>query len=462
MDTHIYTDKIKNITHRDDINFNVSHPIKNIMFDNIDFLRQLDASGKARPVVLDTIEKSLLCNSIYLGYDAFECPNCLNETFVCRKCHTRFCNSCGTKYAKQLASNVSSFALDVPHRHIVFTIPEQLRIFFIKDRSLLNLLFVAARNTICAVINNALFRKLKRKQKKLNIKLKNSYYLYKNFPSALDFGMIASLHTFGRDLKWNPHIHSIVPLISYNHHHNSIKRFSHFDFVKLRKTFQFEILRLLSEKLGNSFNDLKRTLYHHYPKGFYVYAKSHEDEAEDFDTSKNSQNINDCITYCMRYAARPALAESRITNYDSDNNSISWFFNDHKDNQRYDITESSIDFIKRLIIHIPDENFKMVRYFGFYANASQKKLSKIHQLLGNEQKATKSLRDKKKRLSLNKFKYRTHLIDSFNRDPLKCPCGYTMIFTISYNPLEGVSNDRAYRKNSIDEMRQLSIRRRSP
>ena len=33
-------------------NFNFIHPIKNIFFDNIEYIRKLDASGKARPCML--------------------------------------------------------------------------------------------------------------------------------------------------------------------------------------------------------------------------------------------------------------------------------------------------------------------------------------------------------------------------------------------------------------------------
>ncbi|MBR4456893.1 MAG: transposase [Solobacterium sp.] len=36
---------------------------------------------------------------------------------------------------------------------------------------------------------------------------KDNYYLFRNFEKANVFGMIASIHTFGRDLSWNPHIH---------------------------------------------------------------------------------------------------------------------------------------------------------------------------------------------------------------------------------------------------------------
>jgi hypothetical protein len=28
--------------------------------------------------------------------------------------------------------------------------------------------------------------------------------------------MIATIHTFGRDLKWNPHIHCLIPELIYS------------------------------------------------------------------------------------------------------------------------------------------------------------------------------------------------------------------------------------------------------
>ena len=37
---------------RDVRNFNFIHPIKNIFFDNMEYIRKLDASGKARPCIL--------------------------------------------------------------------------------------------------------------------------------------------------------------------------------------------------------------------------------------------------------------------------------------------------------------------------------------------------------------------------------------------------------------------------
>ena len=67
-------------------NFNFIHPIKNIFFDNIEYIRKLDASGKARPCILDNVERSLLCHTCYLGFDQFECTDCDNWNIIPHSC----------------------------------------------------------------------------------------------------------------------------------------------------------------------------------------------------------------------------------------------------------------------------------------------------------------------------------------------------------------------------------------
>ena len=113
-----------------------------------------------------------------------------------------------TKETKLRAAHISSIALDAKHRHIVFTIPKHLRGYFIKDRSLLNLLFIAAINTFACVFNDAKYRKMKKK--KLFIKKAKCPYSYKNDRNKIVFVSVLTLHTFGRNLKWNPHIHCLV------------------------------------------------------------------------------------------------------------------------------------------------------------------------------------------------------------------------------------------------------------
>ena len=98
--------------------------------------------------------------------------NCLQKyqfqhaLYVHKKCHSRFCPSCGVKVQRLHAARVKTFCPDVEHRHFVFTIPESYRVWFRRDRSALNLLYVAARNTLCKVLNESIYRKEKTAEKR--------------------------------------------------------------------------------------------------------------------------------------------------------------------------------------------------------------------------------------------------------------------------------------------------------
>ena len=75
------------------------------------------------------------------------------------------------------------------------------------------------------------------------------------------------------------------------------------------------------------------------------------------------------------------MAENKITEYNKESKTVSWFYNDPKDEKRYDVTDNVIDFINHLIIHIPDYHFLTTRYYGFYANALRKHWTKFMHFL---------------------------------------------------------------------------------
>ena len=150
------------------------------------------------------------------------------------------------------------------------------------------------------------------------------------------------LYILLQDLKWNPHIHCLIPELIYSFKKDKIK------------TFQFERIRLIQEAGGLKKSGEKNRLYKDHPKGFYVYAKfkSNDNDSNDASSNKNSKDIQGCVNYFIRYAGRPAMAENRITEYNKESKTVSWFYNDHKDEKRHDVTDNVIDFINRLIIHI--------------------------------------------------------------------------------------------------------------
>ena len=80
------------------------------------------------------------------------------------------------------------------------------------------------------------------------------------------------------------------------------------------------------------------------------------------------------IKYISRYLGRPVIATSRIDTYDGEN--VTFHYTRHEDNKTVTETIPALDFIQKLIVHIPEKHFKMLRYYGVYAkhHKQEKKL----------------------------------------------------------------------------------------
>ena len=71
----------------------------------------------------------------------------------------------------------------------------------------------------------------------------------------------------------------------------------------------------------------------------------------------------------------PAIANSRIIFYDK--KIVGFFYLDHKTKKRIVCELKVFDFIASVVQHIPDKNFKMVRYYGLYSRKGTRKVGKI-------------------------------------------------------------------------------------
>ena len=115
---------------------------------------------------------------------------------------------------------------------------------------------------------------------------------------------MCTLHTFGRDLKWNPHIHMLYSEGGAGNI-EIFRKVPHISFKTLRSRWQKLLLSYLYENLPpsklNTFKKLRNLLYSSYDNGFYVYAKPDD-----------ISSIKIAVDYVVRYTGRPAMAQFRI------------------------------------------------------------------------------------------------------------------------------------------------------
>lgn len=351
-----------------------------------------------RPEIDKNINAFLMCGSFNNGYLFYVCPNCGKYHITGNTCKSRFCPSCAHKYRDARALAMSKKCIDSDYRHIVFTIPEELRIYFLLNRKLLDLLFKAVNQVFTFILTN--------KHKK---RYKDGY---RN-------GFMCALHTFGRDLKWNPHIHCLMSEVLINKSGHSIK-YSFFNYASLRKSFMKCLLDLLYNEIRTKeFYQLKCKLYKHKGNGFYVYAPKIQ-----LDSFKHNQ-VKYLVEYVTRYASHPPMSEARITNIDYTNNEVSYYYDPHEDDNLDDdklkrgrqyVTESVFTFIGKLIRHIPPSGFHTIRYYGFFSNRSLCDTNNTRKLYKKDY-----LSNLKKLL-----RWRHRIINSFNFDPILCDCGFVM------------------------------------
>lgn len=361
--------------------------IAQIIEDHIEELSDEDIEiiNKNRPNALKELKKVIDCHNKDLGCSVYQCPECHDFIFVGHTCKSRICSSCGYKYKNERVENILQTAYNCVHRQIVFTIAEELRFYFLYPYQRINILYKAVRDTIYSIFNESF------KYDKKNKKMKK--YVNKILSTP---GFFAFLHTFGRDLKWNPHIHVLIAEMKLCDN-GLISKFEYFDFNALSKRFQKILLDLLEKEIGPSFKKEKINSYKNHSKGFYVYAEK-----------KKFKNLKEGIEYVTRYCGRVPISENRIINYDGKN--VTFCYNAHEDGAYHEKTVSAIDFIKLIIKHLVPEQFKIIRYYGFY-----RKKHKLHNKL--KLLIEKEKRDIRKQL----LKYKTSILKNFNRNPYNCP-----------------------------------------
>ena len=351
--------------------------------------------NKIRFNVKKEVEKVLKCKDTKYGFIELKCDKCNTTKKIGFTCKSRFCTSCGKIYTDNWIDNMLGNLINVKHRHIVFTIPEELRKFFGIDRQRLKILPKCAARAVTSWMHSL------------------------NKKEEFTPGIVTVIHTFGRDLKWNPHVHMMVTeggkgnITEWRH-------IRHISYESLRKRWQKILLDEITNISGNTkeVKLIKNKLYKEKVKGFYVHAK----------TEIKSAKI--AAKYVGRYVGRPAIAESRILKYDGKN--VTYKYTRHEDNKVIVETVHVYEFIKRIIRHIPEKNFKMIRYFGIYSRRSKCKVNFIKMI----DKMVLSIRK-----SIANWENRILAITGV--DPCKCPnCNNKMRFHDIVYPKYGSMRER--------------------
>ena len=126
------------------------------------------------------------CRTARLGGRVLVCSSCGYQSPIYNSCRNRHCPKCQALAQGRWVEARMAHILPVPYFHVVFTVPEQLRLLIHRNRRVFfDLIFSAASGSLMTLAADP---------RHLGARI----------------GLTAVLHTWTRDLNFHPHLHTIV------------------------------------------------------------------------------------------------------------------------------------------------------------------------------------------------------------------------------------------------------------
>lgn len=338
--------------------------------------------GFLRRVVLDAFDRYLNCGILRHGAARARCEKCNHSVLIAFSCKRRgVCPSCQAKRGVLFAEHLNEeVLLQQPHRHLVFSIPKRLRIYFRYDRSLFRLLYLAAWETW-------------------------SEHVRETHPNG-NSGAVMALHTAGDLLNWHPHIHSIVlngAVLDDGH----FLEIQNVDSAKLEQRFSEKVFgALLGEELLSEDSVQSMKSWNH--SGFGVHVGD--------PVQPNDENTR---LFLARYLRKAPVAESRLSIDESGLDPTLVYHAPGEDDDKV-VTFSPLQFLAELSLHIPDTFEQTTRYYGAYSSSHRGKLAREQKYRSMVKNNFKPLEQEEQKKPASQSFARC-MKRVFEIDPLKCP-----------------------------------------
>lgn len=328
-------------------------------------MHQSDHSVQGRPEIADVFrtynvgprlygQESKVVNAIkncqteVLGAHRYQCDHCGSEHLLFNSCGNRHCPKCQfVARARWVEARIEEL-LPVQYFHVVFTIPEELRLVFLQNKKLcFGLLFKAAHSTVQDVAREKL---------------------------GAHVGGTSVLHTWTQKLEFHPHIHMVIPgggLSTDGTQWVQVKQDYFLPVKALSRVFRGRLLAAIEAVFEDlKFNgalesirtrsDFKQLLIDAAATDWVVYAKA------PFAGPKQ------VIKYLGHYTHRIAISNNRLRRIE-DGNVVFTYKDRSGDGEINEVALPGEEFVRRFLNHVLPPRFNRIRYFGIFARRAKDK-----------------------------------------------------------------------------------------
>lgn len=290
------------------------------------------------------------CRTAKLGGNSEHCEDCGELLVHYNSCRDRHCNQCQSLKQLQWVEARCTDALPVPYYHVVFTVPHILHPMFIADPDIcLRILFKAASETVKELAGNPKF-----------------YHA--------QIGIISTLHTWGQNLEFHPHIHMMIPAIGLSPSGLTLVQLPKKFFLPVKtlsRVFRAKFAAILRDALTSgktNWRDGDSLIESAFEKDWVVYSK------------KPFCSTWHLIKYLAAYTHKIAISNQRILSLE--NGVVSFKWKDYRDGLQKVMNLDVYEFIRRYLLHVLPQGFVRIRHYGILSNANRnRKLTTVKRLM---------------------------------------------------------------------------------
>ena len=306
------------------------------------FATHFDAYSRDHPLPLHKHKAARAivdCRTAAMGGHVLRCPRGHIEEIQYNSCKNRSCPQCSALPTERWLDKVQAHLLDCDHYHAIFTIPHLLiGLWWLNPRLMADILFATAIATLRELLDDP---------KYLGARV----------------GIIASLHTWGRNLPRHPHLHILITGGGWNGREwvpvtNGYllpfqvvrKLFAGKFIAALRQAYEDAELELTDDLTPDGFDKLLRRLW--------LKTKWNVHIRERYPHGEGVAN------YIARYIKGGPIRNQQILA--ADDTRILLGYTDHRDHQHKIRVFTPEKFIAAILDHIPEPRQHLVRYYGLY------------------------------------------------------------------------------------------------
>jgi len=298
------------------------------------------------------VDAIVACRTLDLGASVYRCESERTITSICHSCRHRSCSLCAGRQQQQWLEKQKKRLLSCPHFHTVFTLPhEYLRLWQYNQRWFVSTFFKVVRSTLIDLMEAR---------------------------HGVLPGILMAMHTWGRQLSLHPHIHCVITGGGLNAQRRwqatgeyllPVKQVK----VRYRRRFQNEIKHALASgdltlPPDNTVHDVRRSIRLTETKEWSVRIE------------EQYAHGRGVLNYLSRYLKGSAIKPSQIVRCDSE--VIGFRYLHHRDKRMKVLSLKPLEFIRRILLHVPEDNQHMVRHYGLYSSAGRSKRNHCRSLIG--------------------------------------------------------------------------------